>query len=157
MRSLFAGLVMVLSWLISGCGGGYQSAGQYPADRSGSYTFTLGWTGGSLVLQGSLKQSQWTPCNGNLLCNGATYENNLTGSFSFPWCAPDSFTATGQLFYTPGQPETFAFAIFDSTASNNLLIMNAADFSTLAGTWQTGPAFTCATPSGNLTWTAVKH
>jgi hypothetical protein len=109
-------------------------------------------------VKGTLKQAQWTPCNGNLLCNGATYQNDLTGNFSFPWCSPHSFTATGQLFFTPGNPETFAFAIFDSTASSNLLIIDSADFSKLAGTWEEGPAFTCAPiPSGNLTWTAVKN
>jgi hypothetical protein len=109
-------------------------------------------------VKGTIKQGQWTPCNGNLLCNGATYQNDLTGNFSFPWCAPHSFTGTEQLFFTPGNPETFAFAIFDNTVSSNLLIIDSADFSKLAGTWQEGPAFTCLLiPSGNLTWTAVKN
>lgn len=159
VRNLFIGFFMVLAWLMSGCGGGsYNQGGVYPADISGTYTFTLTGTGGSLTLHGTLKQTQWTPCNGNLLCNGATYENNLNGSFSFPWCSADTFTATGQLFFTPGSPESFAFAIFDSTASSNLLIMNTSDFSTRSGTWQTGPAFTCPpVPSGTLTWTAVKN
>ena len=129
---------MVLAWLISGCGSNsyMQTTGiQYPADKSGTYTFTLAWTGGSLTVQGTLKQAQWTLCNGNLLCNGATYENDLTGNFSFPWCSPQAFTATGRLFFTPGNPETFAFAIFDTTASSNLLIIDSADFSKLAETW----------------------
>ena len=165
MRNLFVGLFMVLAWLMSGCGGNSSTQAQpssggiqYPADMSGTYTFTLAGTGGSLTVHGTLTQAQWAPCNGNLLCNGATYQNDLTGNFSFPWCSPHAFTATGQLFFTPGQPETFAFAIWDSTASSNLLTMSSADFSKLAGTWQTGPAFTCAPiPSGTLTWTAVKN
>lgn len=161
VRSLFIGFWMVLSTLMLGCGGGGQQtgSGQYPADISGTYTFTLvGTGGGSLTLHGTLKQTGWTPCNGNLLCNGATYQNNLTGNFSFSWCSADSFTATGQLFFTPGNPETFAFAIWDSTASSNLLLMKSADFSTRSGTWETGPAYTCVPiPSGTLTWTAVKN
>lgn len=162
MRNLPIGLLAVFVWLTSGCGGSYggsgQSSGQYPADISGSYTFTLtGSTAGSLTLTGTLKQSQWTPCNGNLLCNGAIYQNDLTGTFSFPWCAAHAFTATGQLFFTPGSPEVFAFAIFDSTASSNLLILNSPDFSKQAGTWEAGPAYTCPpAPSGTLTWTATK-
>jgi hypothetical protein len=131
---------------------------QYPADISGTYTFTLAGNGGSLTVHGTLKQAQWTPCNGNLLCKGATYQNDLTGNFSFPWCSAQAFTATGQLFFTPGNAEAFAFAIFDTTVSSNLLIMDSADFSKLAGTWQTGPAFTCAPiSSGTLTWTAIKN
>lgn len=162
MRSLFIGYVVALAGLMSGCGGASaggsnSSGGQYPADISGTYTFALAWTGGSLTLHGTLKQTQWTPCNGNLLCNGATYENNLTGNFSFPWCSPDSFTATGQVFFTPSSAETFAFAIWDNTASNNLIVMSSADFSKLSGTWQQGTAFTCGVPSGTLTWTAVKN
>ena len=162
VQSLLIGFLVILSTLVSACGGGYSQGqppggGQYPADMSGSYTFTLAWTGGSLTLQGTLNQTQWTPCNGNLLCNGATYENNLNGNFSFPWCTAHAFTATGQLFFTPGSSETFAFAIFDSTASSNLLIINSSDFSKLSGTWETGSAFTCPpVPSGTLTWTAVK-
>ena len=129
MRNLFIGLFVVLALLMSGCGSNsYTQPGppgtQYPADISGTYTFTLVGT----------------------------------GNFSFPWCSPDSFTATGQLFFTPGNPETFAFAIFDNTVSSNLLIINSADFSKLAGTWQEGTAFTCVPiPSGNLTWTAVRN
>lgn len=163
MRHLFIGLFMVLAWLISGCGSNsYTQPGppgiQFPADISGTYTFTLVGTSGSLTVKGTIKQAQWTPCNGNLLCNGATYENDLTGSFSFPWCAPHSLSGTEQLFFTPGNPETFAFAIFDNTVSSNLLIIDSTDFSTRAGTWEEGPAFTCLPiPSGNLTWTAVKN
>jgi hypothetical protein len=149
---------------MSGCGGGSYmqgppGGGQYPADISGTYTFTLvGTGGGSLTLRGTLKQTGWTPCNGNLLCNGATYQNNLNGNFSFSWCNADAFTATGQLFFTPGTPETFAFAVFDSTASSNLLTISAADFSTRSGTWEAGSAYTCVpVPSGTLTWTAVKN
>jgi hypothetical protein len=162
VRNLFIGLVAVLAWLMSGCGGNSPTqpgppGTQFPADISGTYTFTLVGTGGSLTLQGTLKQGQWTPCNGNLLCNGATFQNDLSGNFSFPWCSPDSFTATGQLFFTPGNPETFAFAIFDNTVSSNLLIINSADFSKRSGTWEEGTAFTCMPiPSGSLTWTAVK-
>lgn len=161
VRNLFIGLFMVLSALMSGCGSNsYSQGGQYPADRSGTYTFTLTWNSGSLTLKGTLKQTQWTPCNGNLLCNGATYENNLNGSFSFPWCSPDAFNATGQFFYTPGGTESFAFGIGDTTTSSNLLVMSSSDFSTLSGSWQPGPAFTCPpVPSGSLsfTWTAVKN
>jgi len=162
MRNLFIGFV-VFAWLMSGCGGGYYTqpgppGTQYPADISGTYTFTLVGTGGSLTVKGTLKQGQWTPCNGNLLCNGATYQNDLTGNLSFPWCAPHSFTATGQLFFTTGNPETFAFAIFDGTVSSNLVIIDSPDFSKLSGTWEEGPAFTCTPiPSGTLTWTAVKN
>lgn len=163
VQMLVTGFLVILSVVVSGCGGGYSQGqppggGQYPADISGTYTFTLAWSGGSLVLKGTLKQTQWAACNGNLLCNGATYENDLNGSFSFPWCAPDAFTATGQLFFTPGSAETFAFAVFDNTASSNLLIINSSDFSKLSGTWETGAAFTCPpAPSGALTWTAVKN
>jgi len=159
VRNLSIGFFMVLSGLMSGCGGNsyMQGGGQYPTDISGTYTFTLSWTGGSLTLHGTLKQTQWIPCDGNLLCNGATYENNLNGNFSFSWCSHDAFTSTSELFFTPGSPESFAFAIFDTTASSNLLTMSSSDFSTLSGTWQAGPAFTCAAPSGNLTWTAVKN
>src|SRR6267143_6954730 len=63
MRNLFVGLFMVLAWLMSGCGSNsyMQTTGiQYPADKSGTYTFTLAWTGGSLTVQGTLKQAQWT-------------------------------------------------------------------------------------------------
>jgi hypothetical protein len=82
---------------------------------------------------------------------------DLNGNFSFSWCSHDAFTSTSELFFTPGSTESFAFAIFDTTASSNLLTMSSSDFSTLSGTWQAGPAFTCAAPSGNLTWTAVKN
>ena len=160
-RKPFIGLLVVLSGITSGCGGGsYSQGGLYPVDRSGAYSFTLTWSGGSFTFHGTLKQTQWTPCNGNLLCNGATYENNLTGSFSFPWCSPDSFNATGQLFYTPGGTESFAFAVGDTTTSSNLFTMSSPDFSTLSGPWQPGPAFTCPpVPSGSLSfnWTAVKN
>jgi hypothetical protein len=162
-RNLFTGLFTVLAWLVSGCGGNSYTqpsppGTQFPADISGTYTLTLIGTGGSLTLHGTLKQGQWTLCNGNLLCNGATYQNDLNGNFSFPWCSPHSFAATGQLFFTPSNPETFAFAIFDNTASSNLLIVDSADFSKRSGTWQEGPAFTCMPiPSGSLTWTAVKN
>ena len=162
VRNLSIGFFMILSGLVWGCGGNSNtqstpSGGQYPADMSGTYTFTLAWSGGSLTLHGTLKQTQWTPCNGNLLCNGALYENNLTGNFSFPWCSPDSFTATGQLFFSPGSAETFAFAVWDNTVSNNLVVMSSPDFSKLSGTWEQGTAFTCSVPSGTLTWTAVKN
>ena len=164
VQNLMTAFLVLLSTLVSGCGGGYSQGqlpggGQSPADVSGSYTFTLAWSGGgSLTLKGTLKQTQWVSCNGNLLCNGATYENDLNGSFSFPWCSPHAFTATGQLFFTPGSAETFAFAIFDNTASSSLLIINSADFSKLSGTWEMGSAFTCPPiPSGTLTWTAVKN
>lgn len=162
-RTLLIGFVIAFAFM-SGCGGGGSSTPaqpggiQFPADISGTYTFTLTATGGSLTLHGNLKETGWTPCNGNLLCNGATYQNNLTGNFSFSWCSADAFTATGQLFFTPGSAETFAFAIFDSTVSSNLVTMSSPDFSKLSGTWQNGTAYTCApVPSGSLTWTAVKN
>jgi hypothetical protein len=163
VQSLLIRCFIAFSVAISGCGGGSYSQGQpggtqFPADVSGTYTFTLTGTNGSLTLHGTLKETTWTPCNGNLLCNGATYENNLNGNFSFSWCNADAFTATGQLFFTPGSAETFAFAIFDGTASSNLLTMSSSDFSKLSGTWQTGTAYTCAPiPSGTLNWTAVKN
>jgi hypothetical protein len=163
VRTLLISFVIAFAFM-SGCGGGSSAQGQpgssqlFPADISGTYTFTLTGTGGSLTLHGTLKETGWTPCNGNLLCNGATYQTNLNGNFSLSWCSADAFTATGQLFFTPGSPESFAFAIFDSTVSSNLVTMSSGDFSKLSGTWQNGTAYTCPpVPSGTLTWTAVKN
>jgi hypothetical protein len=51
MRNLFVGLFMVLAWLMSGCGSNSSTQAQpssggiqYPADISGTYTFTLAGT-----------------------------------------------------------------------------------------------------------------
>lgn len=163
----FPVVVLILALqLVCGCGGGYQSGGSmFPRDISGSYTITLvGSSGGSATLRSTLKQSQWTLCNGNLLCNGATYINNLTGNFSLSWCNADTFSGTAQLFFTPAtasapaSTESIAFAVGDVTTSNNIFTASSSDFSKLTGVWDLGSGYTCVPiPSGTLTWTAVKN
>ena len=152
--------------LVCGCGGGSQSSGSmFPPDISGSYTITLvGSSGGSAILHSTLKQSQWTLCNGNLICNGSTYINNMTGSFTLSWCNADTLNGTAQLFFTPASasapasPESIAFAVGDVTTSNNIFTASSSDFSKLAGIWELGSGYTCVPiPSGTLTWTAVKN
>lgn len=158
-------LILALD-LVCGCGGGSQSSGSmFPRDISGSYTITLvGSSGGSATLHATLKQSQWTPCNGNLICNGSTYINNLTGSFTLSWCNADTLSGTAQAFFTPASasapasPEGIAFAVGDVTTSNNIFTASSNDFSTLTGIWDLGSGYTCVPiPSGTLTWTAVKN
>jgi hypothetical protein len=158
-------LILALE-LVFGCGGGSQSSGSmFPPDISGSYTIILvGSSGGSATLHSTLKQSQWTLCNGNLICNGSTYINNLTGNFTLSWCNADTLNGTAQLFFTPASagapasPESIAFAVGDVTTSNNIFTASSSDFSKLVGIWESGPGYTCVPiPSGTLTWTAKKN
>src|SRR2546429_9388219 len=73
--------------LVCGCGGGSQSSGSmFPPDISGSYTITLvGSSGGSAILHSTLKQSQWTLCNGNLI---RSEERSVGKECKFRW-SPD--------------------------------------------------------------------
>jgi hypothetical protein len=109
-------LFILLATTLCGCGGGYGQStnSQFPADISGTYTFTLKWAGlncpsagCSFQFKGNLKQSSWQLCNGNLLCNGSQYENQLTGSVSLSWCMAHSFSSTAELFFNAEQPGNF--------------------------------------------------
>src|SRR5258707_8439328 len=106
VRSLLIGLLMVLSAPMSGCGGGSYSQGQpsgsqFPADVSGTYTFTLTGTGGLLTLQGTLKETGGAPCKSNLLFNRATHQKKNNCKFFFFFFSSYAVSATRQLFFSP--------------------------------------------------------
>ena len=149
--------VLALSLISAGCGGGGGSYnGPYPADVSGSYTFTLsGYPCGPscqpLVALG-FSQTAWSNRTNTLTFGSVWSIYNFCWNTSPPTSA---FTFSGNVTVSSGQTETLTIVI--QVNGQDFVTLTTTDFSKLTGTWTAGPALvTCSGSNGPLTWTAQK-